>query len=395
MESDRGESEFNTEVLNDHDLLYGGVHDVVAENRANGRRWARLVELFKRQRGTDGNFAMTAREWTALKVSEAWGLSDRDSRRELNVALFLAEYLPEALELCVSGALDRRRGLTITETIRHRLDDPTAWAICAEQVMSYLAKRTTVDEKTGVELVACTITQLRNKVNYETRILQATDVDFEKAHADRRVQAMEFEDGTGQLTVGSTVDDVRLARHRLHLAAKQRRAKGDERTIEQLMADLAMDLMIGRADDASVPTHARPIVNVTVSLETLAGLRDDPGQLSGGTVIPADLARAIAMREGATWYRMLTDPAGDFGALSTKSYQPTSPIWRYVVAQQPTCAHPGCDRPSTECELDHATEWPNGPTDTKNLQPLCRLHHKAKHARAERPDLDWEFELAS
>jgi hypothetical protein len=37
--------EFNTEMLNDHDLLYDGVRDVVIENRANARRWARLVEL--------------------------------------------------------------------------------------------------------------------------------------------------------------------------------------------------------------------------------------------------------------------------------------------------------------------------------------------------------------
>jgi hypothetical protein len=198
----------------------------------------------------------------------------------------------------------------------------------------------------------------------------------------------------GQLAITATVDEVRLARHRLHLSAKQLRKAGDERTIEQLMSDLALDLLIGRAPDLPVPAYARPILNVTVSLETLAGLRDDPGQLSGGTVIPADLARAIATRDGATWYRMLTDPAGDLAALSTKSYQPTAPIWRYVVADQPTCAHPGCDRPSVECELDHITEWPAGPTSTDNLQSLCRRHHKAKHARAERPDLDWESGVA-
>jgi Domain of unknown function (DUF222)/HNH endonuclease len=337
---------------------------------------------------------MTAREWTAVKVSEVWGLSDRDARRELNVAVFLAEYLPEVLELCVAGAVDRRRAMTITEIIRNRLDDPRAWARCAERITAYVLKRLVIDEETGVELVACTLTQLRNKLNYETRILRPA-VDFEAAHAERDVRAMEFEDGTGRLTVGGTVDDVRLARHRLHLAAKDKRAAGDERTLDQLMADLAMDLVIGRGKSEPVPAYARPIINVTVGWETLAGLRDDPGLLSGGTVIPAELARAIAMREGATWYRMLTDPAGEMVTLSTKSYQPTAPIWRYVVAAQPTCAHPGCDRPSTECELDHKVEWPAGPTDTDNLQPLCKLHHKTKHARAERPDLDWEYAAAS
>ena len=60
----------------------------------------------------------------------------------------------------------------------------------------------------------------------------------------------------------------------------------------------------------------------------------------------------------------------------------------------PACSHPACDRPSVECELDHEVEWPLGATDTDNLQPLCRFHHKTKHARAERPDLDWEYDLA-
>ena len=91
-------SEFNTSVLNDHDLLHGGIQDVVIENQAQARRWARLVEVFRRQPDTDGNFAMTAREWTALRISEAWAISNRHARHELNVALFLEEHLPAVWE---------------------------------------------------------------------------------------------------------------------------------------------------------------------------------------------------------------------------------------------------------------------------------------------------------
>jgi HNH endonuclease len=332
--------EFNTAMLNDHDLLHGGVRDLVIENQANARRWVRMVEIHRRHPDTDGNFPMTAREWTTVLVSEVWGIGDRHARHELNVALFLAEHLPDIWVLCQQGVLDRARAVTIVDILRHHLDDPADWVRCGEKVVQ------------------------------------------------------EFDDGMGQLAVTASVDDVRLARHRLHLSAKERRAAGDERTIDQLMSDLALDLLIGRADGVPVPAYARPVVNVTVSLETLAALRDDPAQLSGGTVVPAELARAIATREGATWYRMLTDPAGDFVALSTRSYRPTGPIWRHVVAAQPTCAHPSCDRPSVECELDHVVEWPRGETSTDNLQPLCRRHHKAKHARAERPDLDWEYDVA-
>jgi hypothetical protein len=110
------------------------------------------------------------------------------------------------------------------------------------------------------------------------------------------------------------------------------------------------------------------------------GLSDEPGVLSGGTVVPASLARMIAHEPGGTWHRMLTDDVGHLVALSTKSYQPTGPIWEHVVAEHSTCFRPGCDAPSTECDLDHRRKWPLGATDTENLWPGCRTDHRTKHA---------------
>jgi len=162
-------------MLNDHDLLHGGVQDVVIENQANARRWARLVELHRRQPDTDGDFSMTAREWTALKASEVWATGDRHARHELNVALFLHEHLPDVWALCQQGALDRARAVTIVDILRHRLDDPADWARCGERIGRYLAKRLSRYDDLGVALVTCTVTHLRNKLNYETRVLRSPD----------------------------------------------------------------------------------------------------------------------------------------------------------------------------------------------------------------------------
>ena len=82
MRPDLPSPDFNVTVLNDHDLLHGGLHDVLIENQAQARRWARLVELHRRQSDTDGNFSMTAREWAALNVSEAWAIGDRHARHD-------------------------------------------------------------------------------------------------------------------------------------------------------------------------------------------------------------------------------------------------------------------------------------------------------------------------
>ena len=108
---------FNISVLNDHDLLLGGVEDLVAENRASARRWARLVELHRRRPDTEGNFSLSAASWVAADASECWGQGDQYSRTQLNIALFLHEHLPQIWAMCLSGALDRYRATTIADVI--------------------------------------------------------------------------------------------------------------------------------------------------------------------------------------------------------------------------------------------------------------------------------------
>ncbi len=47
-----------------------------------------------------------------------------------------------------------------------------------------------------------------------------------------------------------------------------------------------------------------------------------------------------------------------------------------------TCAFPYCEHPAETCDLDHIDPWdPQGPpqqSSTRNLAPLCRLHHRIK-----------------
>ena len=41
---------------------------------------------------------------------------------------------------------------------------------------------------------------------------------------------------------------------------------------------------------------------------------------------------------------------------------------------------PGCHRPAAQTDKDHRIPWPQGRTDSGNLQCLCRHHHRAKQA---------------
>jgi len=375
--------------LDDHDLLLGGVLDGVLASQAQARRWARLVEFHRRREAdhrarqeADPHFALTPRQATAIEVSELWGHTESHARRQLNIALYLSAWLPQVWQWCLAGQLDTYLATTIADQARHHLTHDLERRELAERLTAYLERRLRDHEGLDFPVVDCTAKQVRNKLTYEINRIQSRDAEerFRRRYADRGVRAMDVDDGMATLTIGSSIDQVQRADHRLTLAAKELRAGGDDRTIEQLKADLAMDLLIGGADGVPMPSYARPIINVTVPIQTVMGLSDDPATLSGGTVIPASLARRIASEPGSTWHRMLTDDAGTMVALSTKTYPPTAPIWRQVVAEQGTCYRPNCDRPSTLCELDHRTAWPTGPTDPTNLQPACKADHKAKHS---------------
>ena len=310
------------------------------------------------------------------------GAQRTGARHQLNVALFLSTWLPQVWDWCLAGQLDSYLATTIADQARHRLNGTIERQEFAERITAYLQRRLRDLDGVPVPVVDATPKQVRNKLTYELNRIQSADAEarFRERYADRGAQARDELDGMASLTIESTTDQVQRADHRLTLAAKELRAGGDERTLQQLKSDLAIDLLTGRSEGVPLPSYARPIINVTVPIQTLMGISDDPATPSGGEVIPAGLARRIAAEPGSTWHRMLTDESGTMVALSTKSYAPTAPIWRQVVAEQSSCYRPNCDRPATLCELDHIDAWPTGLTSTANLQPACKADHKAKHS---------------
>lgn len=68
-------------------------------------------------------------------------------------------------------------------------------------------------------------------------------------------------------------------------------------------------------------------------------------------------------------------------------YKPNAATVAMVRIAYRCCAFPGCDVPSTRCELDHIVPFDHknptrgGWTVASNLQPLCTFHHQAKTAQ--------------
>src|SRR5690606_9547368 len=76
------------------------------------------------------------------------------------------------------------------------------------------------------------------------------------ARAGRDARAVVHEDGTASLTVHGTAAQVSAAADRLQRAARAARAAGDERTLAQLRADLAMSLLLHSALALPEPLEA-------------------------------------------------------------------------------------------------------------------------------------------
>lgn len=64
--------------------------------------------------------------------------------------------------------------------------------------------------------------------------------------------------------------------------------------------------------------------------------------------------------------------------LTTDCYEATPLQKEQAWLIHPVCVFPGCSRPSRGKDTDHIVEWPIGRTESRNLAPLCRVHHRYK-----------------
>ena len=128
----------------------------------------------------------------------------------------------------------------------------------------------------------------------------------------------------------------------------------------------------------------------------LAELLTDPAGLPVGLsgvrvrrVLVSRDGQAVAADAGTVALgRLLAQADGPLRALladlpdpppRTEGYRPTAAQERTVQARDRCCSFPGCSRRASRTDLDHRVPWPEGPTSTANLHPLCRRHHRLKH----------------
>jgi hypothetical protein len=159
---------------------------------------------------------------------------------------------------------------------------------------------------------------------------------------------------------------------------------GDPRTKEQLRADALGALAFGAdrlacgCGETGCPAAQKPaagsvVIHVVADEATLQGRSDKPAYILGAnTLIPGELLLELAKQARLS---PLIHPAD----LSPESgYRPSRALADFVRARDLTCRAPGCDKPATQCDLDHTIPHPNGPTHAGNIKCLCRHCHILK-----------------
>ena len=203
--------------------------------------------------------------------------------------------------------------------------------------------------------------------------------------------------GRALTTGGALIPTAGVTRRVARRAARQDR-RADERLTRALERLTSAGMLHEEQLAAGAPSRlggaprlrgGRPTgeIRVTVSAETLLGVSEAPGDLAGYGPITAAHARQLAHRAGATWRRLLTDPAtGTVLDVGRTRYRPPEALADLVRTRyggrctRPGCAHRGLD-------LDHIVEWAaGGDTEHRNLHPVCRGCHTARHR-------DWQVTL--
>lgn len=196
----------------------------------------------------------------------------------------------------------------------------------------------------------------------------------QKAATDRAVTLTPAADGMAWLSLYLEAPKVQAVYNRVTETAISLQGKEEPRTLTQLRADVAFDLLTGGM------SRIRPTVMVTVPVLTLLGHSDEPASLDGYGPIDAETARELA-RHAPSFTRLLTHPeTGAVLSVGKNQYAVPVDMRRWLRVRDATCRFPGCSRSAKHSDVDHTTAWAHdGETRTDNLAHLCPKHHKLKH----------------
>ncbi len=305
-------------------------------------------------------------EFASDEIRAAMSWTRAAAEHNLDVAWRLVERLPAVWAALHAGDIDLPRARVVCDRTDH-LAEETAREV-AEKVLPRAGDLTTGQLRVRLERLCVDA----DPDDASERYWRAVD--------DRRVVAQRAPDGTAGLCgFNMLADRAGAVMEHLTRLAQGLKSRDESRTMDQLRADVFLDLLEGRHHPTS---RRRAMVDIRVDLATLVGLDERSGEIPGWGPVIADVARqAVEQQPDGEWRVVVTDP--DTGAVlwdGTTRRRPTATQRRWVEARQPTCTFPGCRVPAQKSDFDHALEVAKGgKTLVRALEPACRHDHRLRH----------------
>ena len=312
-------------------------------------------------------------EAAATEIRAALRMTRRAAETELDLAVNVRRRLPRLWEALAAGSVDSRRAWVVAHGTGH-LDEAAARAV-VDRVLPDAPRLTTGELRALIRGLGIEIEPESARQQYQDALER------------RRVVVESSPEGTAHL-FGLDLPPGRVVEigKRIDRLAKSLKRAGDPRTIDQIRADVYLDLLAARHQEAR-----GGMVDLHVDLDTLARLSEAPGDLGGYGPVIADIARQIAEAQAAgEWRYTVFDPDTGLPITDgTTRRRPTATESRAVEAREHTCYFPGCRMPATQCDLDHRTPWSElHRTSAAGLDAGCKHDHLTVRHR-----LGWKHQI--
>ncbi|UGU22085.1 HNH endonuclease signature motif containing protein [Mycobacterium avium] len=346
------------------------------ENRAAAEQLAAIGELFAYRLSRCSeceDWAVDTEAAVSAEVAAQLRIGQGLAAAKVRYARAMRERLPRVGEVFRAGEIDFR----LFATIVYRTDLITDRGVLAA-VDAELAA-------TAARWPSMTRGRLAARVD---AVVAKADADAvrraEKQAASRHVWIAEMGEGLSHLEGTVSSPDAHALDKRLDALAATV-CEHDPRTGEQRRADALgalaagadrLGCRCGRADCAAGtrPAAGPVVIHVIAERASVEGAGGGPAvEVGVEGLLPAQLVAELA---ASARLMPLVHPAD---APPENRYTPSAALADFVRCRDLTCRWPGCDRPATECDLDHTIPYAEGgPTHASNLKCYCRTHHLVK-----------------
>ena len=242
------------------------------------------------------------------------------------------------------------------------------------------------EEQIAGQACLCTPSELRT---WATRLIDALDQDGPRPDDDEptpsvnELTILANQDRSGGRISGRFDDPALFDAVATAIdAAAAPRDSLDRRSPTQRQADALAEVCayaLEHAPSTVVPQTGgrRPVLSVLVTLDDLQRRGRAAVLDFGGTVTPESL-RMLACDAGVV--PIVMNGAGQPLDVGRATRTIPDGLRRAVTARDRGCAHPGCHRPPSWCEIHHIIPWETGgETSLGNCVMLCKVHHRQLH----------------